>query len=450
MRRATGFVLCLVLALSSWAQEPRTEITKWQDGKQAAISLTFDDSTENHFRIAVPLLNERGMKATFFVITAEIPDSRYSPKLIGRPVMDIIRESGKIATNKDNVLERTTMLRYLRQVQEVPAISDFNPQRAGRAYEREQYAELFPMVDAALAKLRASGQTYHSDSPPIPGKYNAPKYLTREGVSWEDFRRYAAQGHEFGSHTVSHPYMSALDEANNVYEIEASVREIGEKLGSEHTFSIECPNGIHDPRLIPYVRGRVPLARNWVFDDFMDGIMRGDERDPGTAKNAYVQWQRGPLSKTPFETMTGWVEKSVDHGLWLVLVIQGIEGIGWEALPTERVRAYCDYIKQREDRIWVATIQEGAKYARERMSSKVTSRRNGNAIEVSVSHSLDPKLYNLPLTAKTTIPNDWKVVRLRQGGSNQWLPVHRTDGETYVQYRISPDGTTATLESGAN
>ena len=34
-----------------WAQDPRTEITKWQDGKQACVSLTFDDSSINQFRI---------------------------------------------------------------------------------------------------------------------------------------------------------------------------------------------------------------------------------------------------------------------------------------------------------------------------------------------------------------------------------------------------------------
>ena len=88
------------------AQEPRTEITKWQDGKLAAVSITFDDSTINQFRIALPMLNERGLPATFFVITGEIPGSEYRPMFVGRPIMDIIRESAKVPTNKDNALER--------------------------------------------------------------------------------------------------------------------------------------------------------------------------------------------------------------------------------------------------------------------------------------------------------------------------------------------------------
>jgi hypothetical protein len=180
----------------------------------------------------------------------------------------------------------------------------------------------------------------------------------------------------------------------------------------------------------------------------MDGIMRGDSRHPKDSTKEYVQWQRGPAAKTPLETMKGWVDTSIDHGAWLVLVFHGIEGIGYEALPTEIVRAYFDYIQEREPRMWVATFRDGAKYTRERMSSKVTTTRAGDSIEVSIAHSLDPKLYDLPLTARTTIPADWKVVRFRQGTDVRWVPVHREGSDTFVMYRIAPNAGVARLEKG--
>src|SRR5262245_33789286 len=99
---------------------------------------------------------------------------------------------------------------------------------------------------------------------------------------------------------------------------------------------------------------------------------------------------------------------------------------------------------------WVATYQDGAKYAREHHGSTVTSKMAGAAIEVSVSHKLDPKLYDLPLTAKTIVPNDWQVVRFRQGSDLRWLPIHREGGQTFVLYRIAPNGVPATLERGVN
>ena len=82
------------------------------------------------------------------------------------------------------------------------------------------------------------------------------------------------------------------------------------------------------------------------------------------------------------------------------------------------------------------------------MASKVITQRAGDAIEVSVTHSLDPKLYDLPLTARTTIPADWRVVRFRQGDQVRWLPIHREKGATCVIYRIVPNGVVARLEKG--
>jgi len=434
MRRVAGLGATLFLTL--WAQEPRTEITRWQDGKQACVSLTFDDSSLNQFRIGVPLLNERSLPATFFIVTGNISGSRHRASFVGRPIMDILRDSEKVPTTKENLFERTSMLNYLRTAQRVPEISEFNAQRLSRFIRDGKLDELGRILDEFLARLRQTGATYA-----VRERQRNPFEFT-----WDDFRRFAAQGHEFASHTVTHPYMTALDEANIAYEIDKSLQDIREHLGPRHTFSIECPYGIHDERVRPLAEARVPLTRNWVSDKFMEGIMRGNSRDPGASASEYVQWQRGPHAKTPLETMKGWVDTSLNHGVWLVLVFHGIEGIGYEALPTETVRAYFNYIQERQGRMWVATFQDGGKYARERMASKVTTQRSGETIEVSVTHSLEPELYDLPLTARTTIPADWSVVRFRQGNEARWVPVHREGGQTFVLYRIQPNGGVARLE----
>src|SRR5262247_1169170 len=89
-------LLCLIPApalIPLWAQEAHTEITKWQNGKQACVSLTFDDSSINQFRVDMPLLNERGLPGTFFIETGIIQGSKYRSAFAGRPIVDIIRES---------------------------------------------------------------------------------------------------------------------------------------------------------------------------------------------------------------------------------------------------------------------------------------------------------------------------------------------------------------------
>ena len=149
--RHARFLLCMLVVVSVSAQEgPKTEITKWPDGKLAAAAITYDDSTINQFRVALPLMNERGLVGTFFVITAQIPGSKNMPTFVGRPIMDILKESATVPTSKDNVYERTSMLRYLGEIQR----NEIVLANAGRS--RTNLAG----VDTALAKLRESGKTY--------------------------------------------------------------------------------------------------------------------------------------------------------------------------------------------------------------------------------------------------------------------------------------------------
>jgi peptidoglycan/xylan/chitin deacetylase (PgdA/CDA1 family) len=438
--------LCASQAAAVWGQQPRTEITKWQDGKQAAVSITYDDSTINQFRIAVPMMDERGLPATFFVITGEIPGSRNLPTFVGRPIMEIVRESATVPTSAANALERSSMLRYLGEIQRVPVVLEkFNPNSAGGRIEKGDFA----YFDAVLAALRQTGETYAVGAKPyVPVRsqeVGRPPAAGPGGLTWNEMREVAKQGHEIANHLVSHAHTVGLDEANILYEAMKADEDLRAQMGDRHAFSIEASYGIHDARVEKLLVPRFPLTRNWVTDPFMDGILRGDRRDPASMTREYVQWQRGLLTKTPVHEMTGWIDKSLATGAWLVLVIHGVEGIGWEPVPAANLRAYFDDMKAREDRLWVATFADAAKYARERMASRVTTRQAGNAIEVTVSHSLDPKLYDLQLTAKTTVPEEWSVVRVRQGDTTSTVPVQRDRDGSYVMYRIIPNGATLTI-----
>ena len=64
MKKITASIVCLLSATVLQSAEPHTEITKWQDGKRACVSITYDDSSINQFRIAVPLMNERRLPGT--------------------------------------------------------------------------------------------------------------------------------------------------------------------------------------------------------------------------------------------------------------------------------------------------------------------------------------------------------------------------------------------------
>lgn len=124
-----SYKLYVVLALfflnfSCSEKEPpfgKTEISRWQDDKPAAISLTYDDGSVNQFREALPIMNRLGLPATFYIVTGELPASKYRAKFIGRPVEEIIRETKKIPTSQVNFFERICRrLPWLRGNAEIP------------------------------------------------------------------------------------------------------------------------------------------------------------------------------------------------------------------------------------------------------------------------------------------------------------------------------------------
>jgi len=122
---------------------------------------------------------------------------------------------------------------------------------------------------------------------------------------------------------VSHARLPSLDEANILYEVDKANEELKKEMGDKHLFSIEAPYGIDDERVRKLLINRFPLTRNWVSDsdgEFMDGIMRGDKRDPATSTKPYLEWERGPVTATTVDEMKGWVDTSLKTGAWLVLV----------------------------------------------------------------------------------------------------------------------------------
>ena len=418
------------------AQIGQTEITRWQYGKKAAVSLTYDDGTVNQFRVAVPLMDRFGFSATFFVITGEIRGSRYHGAFVGRPTETIIRETAGVPTSEGNFLERASALGFLGY----RGTLDYHT-RAGEVYDEGGDPEkTYQIIDEAYAKVRQGAFT------PGAEKGASPKNEGR--MAWDELSALAKRGYEFASHTITHPRLAVLDDANLVYELEKSRQDILDHLGSKHTFSVECPYGTENERVVTYALARYPLARNDMPDPFVEDLNRWNDMDPSTSTREYVRWQRGPLTRTPMSLMKSWVDTiAADDHTWLVLVFHGVDGVGWEPKTSAELEEYFAYLKSKEDRLWIATFQDVAKYMRERMHGDVRSYRSGDGIAVVLRCDLTDASYDLPLTLKTRVPEEWASAEVRQGGRMQRVPVVADDGKSHVLYQAIPNGETLTLVS---
>ncbi len=446
----TVIITIFITSCFSYAQTAvnvgHTKITKWQDGKKVAVSLTYDDNTINQFRVALPIMDKYGFKGTFFVITGSVPGSQYKPKFVGRPVKEIIDETAKIPTNKDNFFERASAIRF-------SGYSDTYKYhvRAGELFEQGKLQQAYKTIDEGYAKIRAGDFKPSATAVETKKLLDYVLYIKPDVdlVTWNELKKYQNEGHEMASHSVSHSYLCVLDSTNLEYELANSREEILNRLGPGATFSAECPFGIEDGRVMQYGDRLYHALRNRMPRPYLDELDRSSQADPTKSHKEYVQWQRGPLSKTSMSLMKSWVDTALKKDdIWLVLVFHGIDGIGWEPLTHQELDEYFSYIKKREGNIWEATFKDVTKYMRERVAASVQSAESPKEITVTLTHALNPVVYDLPLTLKTYVPKDWGMVKVSQGGHQKTITASRDSNGSFVMYRAMPNGKKVVLTEG--
>ena len=154
-------------------------------------------------------------------------------------------------------------------------------------------------------------------------------------------------------------------------------------------------------------------------------------------------------TKTPLPMMKSWIDTTAaKDNIWLVLAIHGVDGIGWEALTSELLDEYFQYLKSKDGDLWIATFADATKYMRERMSSTIKTAEKDGKITVTLTHSLDKTMYDIPLTLKTYVSSNWKGVQVKQGRENKHIRPQRDAKGSYVLYQAYPN-TGAVEVSGA-
>ncbi|MGN6397356.1 MAG: polysaccharide deacetylase family protein [Mucilaginibacter sp.] len=430
----TAIILQPIVSQAQQTTTGATEITKWQYGRNGAVSLTYDDGSINQFKYALPIMERLRIPATFFVITGGIPGSKYHGKFIGRNVKAIIKESATIPTNDQNFLERCSAGGYLGYKGTITYVT-----RAASAYDSPKHRDrAFKIMDTLYQKVRAGEFK--------PGYQPCDEVLQEDGLTWEDLRNYGGRGYEIASHSITHASMPGLDSVNIAYELEKSKEEIRDKMGWKYTFSSEVPYGYENERVMKIAYKIYPALRNRMPEPWLKELDRASRQTPGKPDKDYIQWQRGATTKTPLPLMKSWVDTAAERkDTWLVLVFHGVDNLGYEALPHTMLDEYFQYIKNRQDRVWIATFGDVAKYMREKEHARVEQSHRGGKITVSLSHSLDKTMYDLPLTLKTYVSPEWKHVWVWQGKRMQRVEAQTDAKGTYVLYQAYPTGAPLTL-----
>jgi len=185
-------------------------------------AITIDDGYSDAFDLAFPLLEEFAVPATLFVAT------------------DFVDGKGWLWTD---------LTRYLFLASDV---ENFETEIDGRIIRidlrnRQSRLRAASLLNESLKKMFDTGRRETIDRistaletpiPPVP----SPEY---SAVDWHQVRRMEAAGIEIGSHTVTHPILTRIDERQLMDELVRSRRRIEDELG--RPIGLFCyPNGDYD------------------------------------------------------------------------------------------------------------------------------------------------------------------------------------------------------------
>jgi peptidoglycan/xylan/chitin deacetylase (PgdA/CDA1 family) len=184
-----------------------------------ALAITFDDGYRSVHDVAFPILQELGVPATVFLPTDYIGTGRLLWWDELRWLIDAAPER---------------VLPLLRD-----CVPEGAPDPADRAVSHVKY--LAPADrEALLGRLREAAG-------PLP----APE---RVMMTWDEVRTLHRAGISFGSHTVGHYYLDAIDRATLRYELKESRARIEEEIGVAPD-ALAYPDGRFDDAVVEEARG---------------------------------------------------------------------------------------------------------------------------------------------------------------------------------------------------
>ena len=267
--------------------------------------------------------------------------------------------------------------------------------------------------------------------------------------TWADWQCMHAAGHEIGSHTYSHSDLrpdksdpsKTRSGADPEYELRQAIISI-EKEIDVRPISINPAYGPPAGQLLELYRKYYPVVRG---DDDAEQVL-AQHQDTSTAKE-----------------LIGRLNLAIAENKWLLVAGHGIRTeLGREAeadpdfikngkrrdgyRPVEYpvMEALCKAVDQQRDKLFIGCYGDVGRYVRERNAANLkVIKETETQIVLDVTHSLDPKVFDYPLTLKISLKNAGRVSGVTQGDKD--VEVIRRGDETFVNVIPNGDSVTVTL-----
>ena len=278
--------------------------------------------------------------------------------------------------------------------------------------------------------------------------------------TWNQFGSMANEGHEIGSHTVTHPYLTTLSNGDVrtpgtlLYELSQSRNTIEQKITNQKCISIAYPyfeynTNVKNETALFYEGGRggsnVPMDASLAAGGFYS--IGGKEEQFSTPRNSTQDDLDELQNFESYEDSAITLEKwgmLVAHEVYpFSQITDSLLQVAWYPMSTEWLTSFCQWLKQRSDsnEVWVETMGNVIRYMKERDQFQYyVIAQTDTQIQINANDSLPDPIYNYPLTVDITVPADWEGALITQGSRTDTTNTLVEGSIAYVRTKIIPDG----------
>jgi peptidoglycan-N-acetylglucosamine deacetylase len=255
--------------------------------------------------------------------------------------------------------------------------------------------------------------------------------------NWTSFQTAANNGHEIGSHTVSHANLGSISDALQNVELKNSLDGINSHITGHKCLTIAYPYCAPGKDTI--------TSKYYIAARHCQGNIEKTTPTNFYAISSIVCGNQGSV-KTTVDFKNRVTSAAASKG-WVVYLIHALDGeSGYSPLSSTVLRESLEYLDYKRDKFWVATFVNAVQYIRERNCASVEElEANADTIKVQITDTLADDIYNCPITIHRQLPEGWEYAAAFQNGSFVETTIKEIDTVKYIEFNAVPDGGVVTI-----
>ena len=256
------------------------------------------------------------------------------------------------------------------------------------------------------------------------------------GPNWSGLQNAVSHGHEVASHTLSHPSLDTLSDSMQTIELADSKSIIDAHITGQRCMTLAYPN---------CVVGNTSIVKQYYLAARGCSGMIESQKPNFMNISSIICGLLGSI-KTSADFNSRANSAASSKG-WCVYLLHGIDNDGgYSPLSSDTLRASLEYLKANPDKFWVTSFGNVAKYICERNGASISEiQATNDTIAVIESDTLDPVIYNCPLTIRRSLPLGWSSAYVVQNGDTIASQIVQVDSIKYLMFDVLPDNGVITL-----